>query len=691
MTRKSLVPGPPKLGAMAGQPYRLALASDAARATVIAQLSVNDHPGALWGDWFGGGLLIFHHPLRVIEPVEAADGFGYLDDQPTVIRSNPRSRIVGGGWLAGFGYDPGTTSLAFYDSVLRWQPDSGWCFESLGIAGREQEDEAAVEHWMATLSTAEESAPPKRLHIGDFGVLTDPGHARDRYLAAVENVIRRIDHGRFYQLNLCIRLHAEVASTAPEIFGHQCDQLQPAFGGLITGPMSHGSARMIASFSPELFLRIRDRIVKTAPIKGTAPRGFDDRGAHALRTSAKDAAENIMIVDLMRNDLSRVCRPGTVAVQDLLTIEPHPGVWHLVSSVRGELDPQATTGQVLGAAFPPGSVTGAPKISAQQGIADLEAEPRRAYTGSIGLVSPVAGADFNVIIRSFEISDGHVELGVGGGITVDSVPMREWYECLHKAAPLVAAAGAVLDHELVDEPAAPESALLASGVFESILVRHGKIIRLAAHLARLDRSCRELYGLGIPDDLAAAAYELAKEQAKNPRLAIQILARPIGDSLDLRLNTRPLSPRPPSTNLRHQSRPDRSWRHKWVERSALEEAEAAVSPDKPFFTSSRRPYDVSETSRGNLFVQDRDGCWCTPPLDEQVLPGVTRREVVDLLDDQQTPVAIRRCSVQDLLESRGAFWTSSLSGAVPITAVDGTALPDVSEFTAELNDRLGTG
>jgi para-aminobenzoate synthetase / 4-amino-4-deoxychorismate lyase len=689
MTPKSLVPGSANLGAMAAQPYWLALASHAAPAAMIAQLSVNDHPGALWGDWFGGGLLIFRHPFRVIEPVEAADGFGYLDELPTVIGADPRSQIVGGGWLACFGYDSGTTTLAFYDSVLRWRPDSGWCFESLGLAGREQ-DEATVEHWIATLSSAEESAPTEPLHVGRFGVLTDPGRARDRYLAAVENVIRRIDHGRCYQLNLCIRLHADVGSTAPEIFGHQCDQLQPAFGGLITGPMSQGSARMIASFSPELFLRIRDRIVTTAPIKGTAPRSSDNRGAQALRSSAKDAAENIMIVDLMRNDLSRVCRPGTVAVQDLLTIEPHPGVWHLVSSVRGELDSQATIGRVLDAAFPPGSVTGAPKISAQQGIADLEAEPRGAYTGSIGLVSPVAGAEFNVIIRSFEISAGHAELGVGGGITVDSVPMREWYECLHKAAPLVAAAGSVLDHELLDEPSAPDSALLASGVFESILARHGKIIRLAAHLARLDRSCRELYGQGIPDDLVGAAYELAKEHADNPRLAIRILARPIGDLLHLRLDARPLRPRPASANLRHQSRPDRSWRHKWVERSALEEAEAAISPDLPFFTSPTRPYDVSETSRGNLFVQDRDGCWCTPPLDEQLLPGVTRREVVDQLDDQKTQVAIRRCSVQDLLESRGAFWTSSLSGAVPITAVDGTPLPDISEFTAELNKRLGT-
>ena len=155
------------------------------------------------------------------------------------------------------------------------------------------------------------------------------------------------------------------------------------------------------------------------------------------------------------------------------------------------------------------------------------------------------------------------------------------------------------------------------------------------------------------------------------------------------MNARQLGARPASSSLRHHERPDYSWRHKWLERSALDAAEAAVTPDLPFFTSPRQPYDVSETSRGNIFVQDRDGSWCTPPLDEQVLPGITRREVVDLLDDRRIPVVIRRCSVQDLLESRGAYWTSSLSGAVPITAVNGSALPDVSEFTAELNDQLG--
>jgi para-aminobenzoate synthetase/4-amino-4-deoxychorismate lyase len=676
---------------MTARPYRLALVSDASPGAVIAQLREHDRPGALWGDWFGGGVLIFHRPLGVQEPVDASEGFGYLDEQPPLARpgSGIGSGIVGGGWLACFGYDPKTTTLAFYDSLLRWQRDSGWSFESLGLSGRELENASALQHWTALLGSAP-SAPIRPLLVEPFGASTGGESTRDNYLAAVEDVISRIDHGRFYQLNLCIRLHAQVGSRAPVVFARLCEQLQPAFGGLITGPLSHGSARMITSFSPELFLRIRDRTILTAPIKGTAPRGADN-GATALRASAKDAAENVMIVDLMRNDLSRVCRPGTVAVQELLAIQPHPGVWHLVSAIRGELNPDTTMAQVLTAAFPPGSVTGAPKISAQQGIADLEVEPRGAYTGSIGLVSPLAGADFNVIIRTFELHDGHLELGVGGGITVDSVPIREWNECLQKAAPLIAAAGSSFDQELVDEQSAPDAALLAGGVFESILVLRGKIIRLAPHLARLDRSCRELYSKGLPDDLAAAARQLAAEQSEESRLVIRILARPTDGRLDLTLRARPLGSRPASSTLRQHSRPDHSWRHKWIERSALAEAEAATSPALPFFTSQARPYHITETTRGNLFIQDRDGVWCTPPLDEQVLPGVTRREVLDLLDDQRMPARIRRCSVDDLHQSRGAFWTSSLSGAVPITAVDGSALPDLSRFTTELNRWLGTG
>jgi len=171
--------------------------------------------------------------------------------------------------------------------------------------------------------------------------------------------------------------------------------------------------------------------------------------------------------------------------------------------------------------------------------------------------------------------------------------------------------------------------------------------------------------------------------------ALRILARPTEGGLDVKLDARPPRPRPVSSTLQYHVRPDCSWRHKWIERSALDAAETAVSPHLPFFISRGR-LDITETSRGSIFIQDQHGSWCTPPLDEHVLPGITRREVIDLLDDQRTPVVIRRCSLQDLLQSRGAFWTSSLSGAVPIIAVDGTVLPNTSEFTNELNGWLST-
>ena len=134
-------------------------------------------------------------------------------------------------------------------------------------------------------------------------------------------------------------------------------------------------------------------------------------------------------------------------------------------------------------------------------------------------------------------------------------------------------------------------------------------------------------------------------------------------------------------------RPDRSWRHKWLDRAALlDAAEQATSPALPYFVADGR---VTETSRGNLFWRGEDGVWCTPPLDEQVLPGVTRREVIDLLDRSGTPVQIRRGLVDDLHRAGGVFWTSSLSGAVAVTAIDDHPVPETAEFLADLNRRLG--
>ena len=205
--------------------------------------------------------------------------------------------------------------------------------------------------------------------------------ARDRHLAAIEGAIGRIHRGSFYQVNLCTRLHAETSSPAPMIFAALAERLQPTYGGLVSRPpATDGTPRAVASFSPELFLSVHDGTIKTAPIKGTAPRVSGAVDSPELRASTKDAAENVMIVDLMRNDLSRVCRPGTVQVDELLSVQPAPGVWHLVSTVSGQLQPGMSTAEVLTATFPPGSVTGAPKIAAQQGIQELEdARSRRLH------------------------------------------------------------------------------------------------------------------------------------------------------------------------------------------------------------------------------------------------------------------------------------------------------------------------
>jgi anthranilate/para-aminobenzoate synthase component I len=203
----------------------------------------------------------------------------------------------------------------------------------------------------------------------------------------------------------------------------------------------------VCSFSPELFLALRGRRVRTGPIKGTAPRSPAPADAEAqrraLEASPKDRAENVMIVDLMRNDLGRVCVPGTVRVPRLARAEAHPGLWHLVSEVVGELRPTAGPGDLLRAAFPPGSCTGAPKVRAMQRINELEATPRGAYTGAAGLAGPLAGLTLNVAIRTVEWSSatGGLTLGVGGGIVADSDADAELAECLTKATPIVTAVG----------------------------------------------------------------------------------------------------------------------------------------------------------------------------------------------------------------------------------------------------------
>jgi anthranilate/para-aminobenzoate synthase component I len=193
--------------------------------------------------------------------------------------------------------------------------------------------------------------------------------------------------------------------------------------------------------SPERFLLLEGRRVETRPIKGTRPRGLgpmhDQALGRELTESEKDRAENVMIVDLLRNDLSRVCRPGSVRVPELFTLEQHPTVLHLVSTVVGETLPGVTATELLRATFPGGSITGAPKVRAMEIIAELEPTERGLYCGSIGYISHSGSMDTNIAIRTCVLRNGRIYFSGGGGIVADSDPEHEYRETLHKVQGIV--------------------------------------------------------------------------------------------------------------------------------------------------------------------------------------------------------------------------------------------------------------
>jgi para-aminobenzoate synthetase component 1 len=261
---------------------------------------------------------------------------------------------------------------------------------------------------------------------------------RDGYLGAVRRAIEYVHAGDCFQVNVAQRLLHPATLGPTELYGRLRARNAAPFAGLF----DLGGA-VVASASPERFLRVAGGEVETRPIKGTRPRGAtpeEDRArADQLLASAKDRAENIMIVDLMRNDLGRVCRYGTVRVPAVCRLESYRYVHHLVSEVRGRLRPGLGAVDLLKAAFPGGSVTGAPKVRAMEIIAELEPTARGPYCGALGYVGFDGTADTNILIRTFTMARGWVQFPVGGGIVADSDPRREYEETLHKAEGLVRA------------------------------------------------------------------------------------------------------------------------------------------------------------------------------------------------------------------------------------------------------------
>jgi para-aminobenzoate synthetase component 1 len=253
---------------------------------------------------------------------------------------------------------------------------------------------------------------------------------RHAYEAGVVAIREAIAAGDVYQVNLCRVMSAPMPSVGADVaaLGAALAEGNPAPYSAVVRLPAHGVH--VASASPERFLWRDGDVVESRPIKGTA------RDASGL--TAKDRAENLMIVDLVRNDLGRVCEFGSVEVPALWSVEPHPGLVHLVSTVRGRLRAGRGWGDVIEATFPPGSVTGAPKLAALAHIARLETASRGVYCGAVGWVdADRQQGDLNVAIRTFWVDDGLLRFGTGGGITWDSTPEGEWAETELKARHLL--------------------------------------------------------------------------------------------------------------------------------------------------------------------------------------------------------------------------------------------------------------
>ena len=458
----------------------------------------------------------------------------------------------------------------------------------------EQYQEIAAEEVAALLPDA----------AGAWAGTLRPRPSRADYAARFDRVMDYIVAGDIYQANLSLRADVATAGHPLALYAGLRARAQAGYGGVVwTGE------DWLLSLSPELFFALQDGKITTKPMKGTAARGADDAAIiEALRTHPKQRAENLMIVDLLRNDLSRVARPGSVAVPHLFTVETYPTIHTMTSTVTAHLADGLGVVDILSAIFPCGSITGAPKIRAMEIIDAGEGEPRGAYTGSIGRIDPSGDAAFNVAIRTLHLHDGQsrATIGLGGGIIADSKVGEEWDECLTKG-------------RFVPD-------LREFDLFETMRFDPECGIKLLErHLSRMKTSAA---ALDFPFDRHAARNELQAatfrlQGARRVRLMLSrsgqlaIEVGPVHPPLDqpalAALVPLPVTPE------------DFRLRHKTTDRHFYDVARKSAGAFEVLFTDPQG--FITEGSFTSVFVE-RNGTLLTPPATRGLLPGILREELL---------------------------------------------------------------
>lgn len=437
---------------------------------------------------------------------------------------------------------------------------------------------------------------------GAFASPPRPLVSETDYLAASARIREHLLAGDFYQANYTFPCALRVVGSPAALYARLRGSARAGWGALIR----HRDG-WLASLSPELFFRLTDGTIEARPMKGTAGPLAD---AAVLTDDPKSRAENLMIVDLLRNDLARVAEAGSVEVPELFAVERYPTVTQMVSRVTATLAPGLDAVDVLRTIFPCGSVTGAPKVAAMLALQQLESGPRRAYCGAAGWIEPGGDAAFSVLIRTLEIGTdmGRARLGLGSGLVVDSNPRDEWDECLSKG-------------EFVTR-AAPAVDLIETMRFDP----HEGVVELDRHLDRLSAASS---ALGFRFDRHAARNELqAATFGRRSVASARLLLSPTGA---MAVEVRPLAaPLPEPLKVKVVPLPvepeDYRLRFKTTDRGFYDEARLAAGADEVLFADEDG--FLTEGSFTSVFVE-RGGVLLTPPLSRGLLPGILRDKLID--------------------------------------------------------------
>ncbi len=433
----------------------------------------------------------------------------------------------------------------------------------------------------------------------------------EEYKQRFERTRNAIIAGDVYQLNLTFKTSFECKGDGAALYLKLRQQQHVSFGAYIDAPEFK-----VLSLSPELFIRQTGTQIETRPMKGTAPRAYvpqdDVKAAQALAADVKSQAENLMIVDLMRNDIGRIAETGSVKVAKLFETETYKTLHQMISTVQAKLKPETGLTELLKALFAPGSIVGAPKIQAMKIIRELETSPRGVYCGAIGMM----GKDekvFNVAIRSIILHpNGQGEMGVGSGVVYDSVAASEYEECLLKAKFFAAA----------QEP---------FGLIETLRLDKGKgYVLLDRHLERLEASARYF---GIPfnkDPIMWGLQDLEKRQ-QDAHSRVRLVILPDGD---VRVEIEALAAETLNKTMRFIIAPSPINRnnvhlyHKTTQRAFLDEplkrAKQQHDCDEVVFVNEAG--ELTQGSYMNLFLEQEDGSYVTPPVSAGLLPGTFRAE-----------------------------------------------------------------